>query len=102
MKPQDVEKNIQALNKVANRIINDIESEEEEDSTEDSDEETVDEIKRLIVNLLNGTEMSTPELRRYFKLSNTQIWKIMYDLENSHQIKRTDKKEGRAVVWTAN
>lgn len=101
MKPQGVEQNIQALNKVANRIITSVETEDQDVDSEDSDEDTVEEIKRLIVNLLNGTEMSTPELRRYFKLSNSQIWKTMSDLENNHQIARTDKKEGRAVFWTA-
>ena len=43
--------------------------------------------------------MSTPELRRYFKLSNAEIWKIMTDLENAQRIQRTRKK-GRAVFWT--
>jgi Mor family transcriptional regulator len=44
--------------------------------------------------------MSTPELRKYFKLSNSQIWKVMSDLENSKKIKRAEKK-GRAQLWTA-
>ena len=99
MKPQGVEANIQQLNKIASRIICDMETEQEEIS--DSHEDDVEEIKRLIVNLLSGTEMSTPELRRYFKLSNSQIWKVMSDLESAQKITRTDKREGRAVVWTA-
>jgi len=99
MKPQGVEQNIQQLNKVASRIIADMESDEVEGV--DSDEDTVEETKRLIANLLSGTEMSTPELRRYFSLSNAQIWKVMSDLESSQKIRRTDKKEGRAVFWTA-
>jgi hypothetical protein len=44
--------------------------------------------------------MSTPELRRYFKLTSSQIWKLMYDLEGTKKIKRISKK-GRAVFWTA-
>jgi len=100
MKPQGIETNIQQLNKVASRIIYDMEAEVIDDE-EDSGEDEIEEIKRLIVNLLSGTEMSTPELRRYFKLSNSQIWKVMYDLENSQKISRTDKKEGRAIFWTA-
>lgn len=99
MKPQGVEQNIQQLNKVASRIIAGMESDEGEGT--DSDEDTVEETKRLIANLLSGTEMSTPELRRYFSLSNAQIWKVMSDLESSQKIMRTDKKDGRAVFWTA-
>ena len=100
MKPQGIEKNIKQLNSIASRIMLEMDENEEEKSeqTSDSDEDTVEEIKRLILNLLNGTEMSTPELRRYFKLSNSQIWKLMSDLESSQKIKRTDKK-GRAVFW---
>lgn len=102
MEPQGVEQNIRELNKVASRIIHQVEVEEEEseEEGEESDEDTVEEMKRLIVNLLNGTEMTTPELRRYFKLTNSQIWKIMSDLENAQQIERTGK-DGRAVCWTA-
>ena len=102
MEPQGVEKNISQLKKIANKLILDMDDDEyDSEPSEDSDEDTVEEIKRLIINLLNGTEMSTPELRRYFKLSNSQIWKVMSDLENAQKIKRTDKKQGRAVFWTA-
>jgi len=101
MKPQGIEKNINELNRVAGRIITEMEAVEEENiHSEDSDEDTVEEVKRLIVNLLNEKEMSTPELRKYFKLNNSQIWKLMSDLESSIKIKRAHKK-GRAVYWTA-
>ncbi len=101
MKPQGIQTNIEKLNKIASRIILDMEdSEEQEDPSEDSNENTKEEIKRLIVNLLNDTEMSTPELRRYFKLSNSEIWKLMSELEDSLKISRTRKK-GRAQMWTA-
>jgi hypothetical protein len=99
MKPQGIDANIKQLNKVASRIIIDMEA-QEVDEEGVSGEDEIEEIKRLIVNLLGGTEMSTPELRRYFKLSNSQIWKVMSDLENSQKIGRTDKKEGRAIFWT--
>jgi len=100
MKPKNIDNNINQLNKIASRIVTEMEvSEEENENTKDSDENTVDEIKRLIPNLLNGTEMSTPELRRYFKLSNSQIWKVMSDLESSRKIKRAEKR-GRSVFWT--
>lgn len=101
MKPQGIEKNITELNKVAGRIITEMDAVEDENSdSEESDEDTIEEVKRLIVNLLNETEMSTPELRKYFKLNNSQIWKLMSDLESSMKIKRARKK-GRAVYWTA-
>ncbi|MFX1329070.1 MAG: hypothetical protein ACFE91_13165 [Promethearchaeota archaeon] len=100
MKPENLDNNIKQLNKIASRLITEMETNEEEKPMEDSDENTIDEILRLIPNLLNGTKMTTPELRRYFKLSNSQIWKIMSDLENSKKIKRADKK-GRSILWTA-
>jgi hypothetical protein len=102
MKPEDLENNLTQLNKIASRIINEMEPEDDDDDTDakDSDENTIEEIERLIPNLLNGTKMTTPELRRYFKLSNSQIWKIMSDLENSKKVIRTGKK-GRSVCWTA-
>ncbi|MFX1374855.1 MAG: hypothetical protein ACFFA0_03480 [Promethearchaeota archaeon] len=102
MKPQNLDENIKQLNKVASRIISEMESVDQPETEEikDSDDNTVEEIKRLIPNLLSDTKMSTPELRRYFKLSNSQIWKIMSDLENSKKIKRAEKK-GRSILWTA-
>lgn len=102
MKPQGVEKNISELNRVASRIITEMDEIEVAEEEDEEDENTVEEIKRLIVNLLNGTEMTTPELRRYFKLNNAQIWKIMSDLESQGIIKRTGKTDGRAVFWTSN
>ena len=101
MKPQNLDNNIKQLNKIASRIILEMTENEEVETREiDSDEDTVEEIKRLIPNLLSGTEMSTPELRRYFKLSNSQIWKVMSDLESDQMIKRAGKK-GRSIFWTA-
>jgi len=102
MKPQGIDKNIKQLNNIASRITHEMASiEEEVDTSITSDEDTIEEMKRLIVNLLSGIEMSTPELRRYFKLSNSQIWKVMSDLESSLKVKRA-RKQGRAVLWTAN
>ena len=102
MKPKNlIDNNIKQLNKIASKIITEMGMNvEENEKDEDSDENTIDEIKRLIPNLLNGTKMTTPELRRYFKLSNSQIWKIMSDLENSKKIKRAEKK-GRSILWIA-
>lgn len=102
MRPKNlIDNNIKQLNKIASKIITEMKiNVEENEKDEDSDENTIDEIKRLIPNLLNGIKMTTPELRRYFKLSNSQIWKIMSDLENSKKIKRAEKK-GRSILWTA-
>jgi hypothetical protein len=101
MQPQGIENNIKQLNRIATRIIDEMEIENEKNQPENqSDEDTVEEIKRLILNLLNSTEMSTPELRKYFKLNNSQVWKLMSDLESSRKVRRVDKK-ARAVYWTA-
>jgi uncharacterized membrane protein len=80
--------------------MSEMEEREEKDREVSCNEDEIEEVKRLIVNLLNNTEMSTPELRKSFKLSNAQIWKVVTDLENARQIRRTEKKEGRAVFWT--
>jgi len=100
MKPRGIDNSIKQLNKIASKIVHEMDLlEDENDTPVESSEDTIEEIKRLIVNLLNGTEMSTPELRRYFKLSNSQIWKIMSGLESSKKIKRA-RKEGRTILWT--
>ena len=104
MKPRGVDNNIKQLNKIAYRLITEMEVEEEEQAeilnSEDAKEDVFEETKRLIPNLLSGTEMSTPALRKYFKLNNSQIWKLMSELENEDKIMRTQKK-GRSVYWTA-
>jgi len=99
MKPQGIDNNIKQLNKIAYRIIDEMEVDDDGEDSNSTNEE-FEEIERLILNLLNETEMSTPELRRYFKLSNAEIWKLMSNLENGEKVRRTDKK-GRAVYWTA-
>ena len=58
-----------------------------------------EEIKRIVINLLKNQEISTPELRRYFKLTNSEIWKLMGQLENDHIVLRTQKR-GRTQFWT--
>ncbi|KKN06798.1 hypothetical protein LCGC14_1073650, partial [marine sediment metagenome] len=101
MKPQGIENNIKQLNKIASKIVTEVELEVDNvNQPENSEEDEIEEIKRLIPNLLSGVKMSTPELRRYFKLSNSQIWKVMSELENSKKIKRAEKK-GRSQLWIA-
>lgn len=63
-------------------------------------EDTLDEIKSSITNLLNETEMTTPELRAYFKLNSSKIWKLMRELEKAQKIRRSGKK-GRAILWSS-
>ena len=105
MKPKGVEQNIQRLNQIANRYIDEMETNEDEDQENEeiieSDKNTIKEIKRLIINVLNQKQMSTPELRKYFKLNNSQIWKLMSILENANKVRRAEKK-GRTIYWTAN
>ncbi len=104
MKPQGIEQNIQQLNKIANRYIEEMNTGEDDDEGQQNeievppDNDNIKEVKRLILNLLNDKEMSTPELRKYFKLNNSQIWKVMTNLESSKKVKRSDKK-GRSVYW---
>lgn len=101
MKPQGIENNIKQLNKIASKIVAEVELEVDNvNQPEYCEEDEIEEIKRLIPNLLSGVKMSTPELRRYFKLSNSQIWKVMSELENSKKIKRAEKK-GRSQLWIA-
>ena len=101
MKPQGIENNIKQLNKIASKIVTEVELEVDNvNQPENNEEDEIEEIKRLIPNLLSGVKMSTPELRRYFKLSNSQIWKVMSELENSKKIKRAEKK-GRSQLWIA-
>ncbi|MBD3197143.1 MAG: hypothetical protein GF317_18960 [Candidatus Lokiarchaeota archaeon] len=107
MKPKGIENNLKQLSNIASRIIVEMEDDEddvEEDTIskqdEDSNGDTIEEIKRLIINMLNDTKMSTPEMRKYFKLTNSQIWKVMSDLESSEKVIRAGKK-GRAQLWTS-
>ena len=101
MKPQGIENNIKQLNKIASKIVAEVDLEVDNvNQPEYCEEDEIEEIKRLIPNLLSGVKMSTPELRRYFKLSNSQIWKVMSELENSKKIKRAEKK-GRSQLWIA-
>ncbi|MHA1731088.1 MAG: hypothetical protein ACTSU5_04060 [Promethearchaeota archaeon] len=64
------------------------------------DSRDVDEVKRILVNLLRNTQMSTPELGRYFQLTSSQTWKIIAELEAEHLVARCGKR-GRAVLWTS-
>ncbi len=103
MKPEDLTPKLERLHRIADELIVKMDEKEALEDGEflsnesDSDE---DEIKRIVINLLNGQEISTPELRRYFHLSNSEIWSIMSQLEREEKVTRT-QKIGRAQYWTA-
>lgn len=69
------------------------------DDDGDGDDGNADEIKRIISNMLRKNEMTTPDIRRHFELSNSGIWAIMSDLETKGTVKRAGTA-GRAIVWT--
>ena len=102
MKPENLQPKIHRLQKIAEELVvkMDEEGELSADFVANEDEADTDEIKRIVINLLNGQEISTPELRRYFHLSNSEIWSIMSQLEREEKIKKK-KKIGRAQYWTA-
>lgn len=105
LKSQATYQSLGALQKLATRQLARLDAEELAEDPEPTDDgldpaEDTDEIKRIIVNLLANTQMSTPELRRYFKLTNSQVWKIMSALEADSLVARVGK-DGRAILWTA-
>ena len=101
-RPDNFAMKLQNLQQIACNLIMESESE----STEQVPETTTnsmehDEIRRIMINLLRSSQMSTPELRNYFNLSNSEIWKLMTRMEEEGAIYRT-VKIGRTQYWTAN
>jgi hypothetical protein len=101
MKPSDMTSQFSHLAQVAERAI--VTKDEDEERAADTEKggnsgQDIGEVKRILMNLLRNSEMSTPELRRAFNLNNSQIWKILTDLENEQAVKRTGK-QGRAICW---
>lgn len=101
MRPGNIFPKINRLNNIANELISRMDMDEERNNQEFISDESTDyeEIKRIVINLLNGQEISTPELRRYFKLSNSEIWQVMSQLEEARCVTRT-QKVGRTQYWT--
>ncbi|MCF2140822.1 MAG: hypothetical protein K9W44_12270 [Candidatus Lokiarchaeota archaeon] len=103
--PGDLSNKLWRLNQIATELIVQMEGIEEESLTEESysdlqSEMDYEEIKRIVVNLLHDQEISTPELRRYFKMTNSEIWRVMSQLEEANAVTRTQKR-GRTQFWTA-
>jgi hypothetical protein len=102
MRPDNLIPKLQRLSEIANELVNQMDEKENSNEGAESNTQTsqdYEEIKRIVVNLLHGQQMSTPELRRYFKLSNSEIWKIVSELEESAKITRT-QKVGRIQYWS--
>ena len=102
MEPGNLNQKLSRLNSISNELILQMENQEEQTSVDQIPQEgnDFDDIKRIVINLLNKQEKSTPELRRYFKLTNSEIWRIMGQLEEENIVIRT-QKVGRTQYWTA-
>jgi len=98
MKPTGVGPKLQNLLTVAESLI--LHMDEMENDIDDDEDQDYDEIKRIIINMLREQQLSTPEIRRYFHMSNAEIWKIMSILEEDQRICRTEKR-GRTQFWTS-
>jgi hypothetical protein len=97
MKPQGIFPKIENLGRLAESII--IHMDEIESDVDSAGTQDYDEVKRIIINMLSAQQMSTPEIRRYFNMSNSKVWKIMSELEEAQRIYRTQKR-GRTQFWT--
>ncbi len=101
MHPENLTDKFKKLHQIANELVSQMDVAEENGEVTISEEDNdIEEIKRIVINLLNGQEISTPEIRRYFKLSNSEIWRIMSQLEEAKEVMRT-QKVGRTQFWTA-
>jgi hypothetical protein len=100
MHPGNLGSKLSHLGDIASELILQMDEEEQQVETAPAEVNLVDETKRIVINLLHGQEKSTPELRRYFKLSNSEIWRVMSQLEETNAVVRTHKV-GRTQFWTA-
>lgn len=101
LQPESLDYKLSRLHQIAYELI--IQMDESEDANLEKAANVdydYEEIKRIVINLLQNQEISTPELRRYFKLTNSEIWKVMSELEIDHAVLRTEKR-GRTQYWTA-
>jgi len=103
LKPRGIDRKLQRLHQIAEDIIYQMDQKNEINDAigSSSNSHDYDEVKRIIMNMLSGESLTTPEIRRYFKMTNSEIWKVMSELEENQQIMRTEKV-GRAWAWTLN
>ncbi|MHA1720297.1 MAG: hypothetical protein ACTSWX_04865 [Promethearchaeota archaeon] len=102
MRPENIGLKIEKLSQIADGLIMQMDEQEERKLGDEPAQISQDdqEIKRIVINLLHKQEKSTPELRRYFKLTNSEIWRVMSQLEEAKCVMRT-QKIGRSQYWTA-
>lgn len=102
MQAENLQTKLDRLSNIANELVRQMDEAEEQTDKENTaaNGQDYEEIKRIVINLLHEQQLSTPELRRYFKLSNSEIWAIMSQLEESKAVIRT-QKVGRTQFWTA-
>ncbi|MHA1728310.1 MAG: hypothetical protein ACTSWY_06220 [Promethearchaeota archaeon] len=96
LQPNGISQKLNHLGKIAEALILHMDEEETDEHSGNSGD--YDEIKRIIVNMLRNQQLSTPEVKRHFKMTNSEIWKVMSELEESQRIRRTSKR-GRAQLW---
>ncbi|MEX2680951.1 MAG: hypothetical protein Q6373_005080 [Candidatus Sigynarchaeota archaeon] len=96
--------NMARLKALADDISAQMEMQEVTDELENpaakSDEnDNTKEIERIICNMLRKNTLATPEIRKHFQLTSSEIWAIMSNLEHDGLVKRAGK-DGRSVLWT--
>ena len=103
LKPRGIDMKLKRLHEIAEEIVYRMDQKEEIDKQNESSSVTqdYDEVKRIIMNMLSGESLTTPEIRRYFKMTNSEVWKVMSELEEQQEIIRT-QKVGRAWAWALN
>lgn len=103
LKPRGIDKKLKRLHEIAEEIV--FRMDQKDELMKNMGISTVshdyDEVKRIIMNMLGGESLTTPEIRRYFKMTNSEVWKVMSELEEQEQIMRT-QKIGRAWSWSIN
>ncbi len=96
--------NMARLKSLADDISAQMEMEEVTDelanpAAQSEESENTKEIERIICNMLRKNTMSTPEIRKHFKITSSETWAIMSNLEHDGLVKRAGK-DGRSVLWT--
>ncbi len=96
--------NMARLRSFADDISAQMEMEEVTDELENPaasspESENAKEIERIVCNMLRKNTLATPDIRKHFKITSSEVWAIMGNLEHDGLVKRAGK-EGRSVLWT--